>query len=427
MSSTPRRPGTTTTRSRCRAPRATRSARSSSRPRSPTRRPCIGAMAGAGRAAAALPRRRAQQLKWFAYVASLMLGALLLAAVSLARRTSRSATPSATSAGARSCCSSSSGCRLAMGVAILRHRLYDIDVVINRTLVYGALTATLGATYLGARAADRPRRRPVEPRDRGLDARGRGAVPARRARGSRRAVDRRFYRRRYDAERTLEAFGARLRDELDLEALGADLRERRAGDGAARARLAVAEERAVKLWLATARRRRCSPRRVCSSIAALHVDARPTTSASAASAASSFVARPRSRSRPSARSSVARVPGQPDRAGLLPDGRDPRRRRPACSSTPTGRCTSRPAAARAATPRRGCRTSGCRSCFGLLGVALAAVPATAGCRRAAGAGLLARLRRDRPHRDRLRAAPGPARRAVRTHRQPARDRRGRSG
>ena len=171
--------------------------------------------------------RQRLQMKWFAFASGLLAvllglavaGELVAGLLGFERPLALRLLQDAVSA-------SAVGLPLAIAIAVLKHDLYEIDVVINRTLVYGTLTVILAGTYLGlvlllqlalspltegnelaiavstiaAAALFRPARRHVQA-----------------------LVDRRFYRRKYDATHILASFGGRLREEVDLDALRAEL------------------------------------------------------------------------------------------------------------------------------------------------------------------------------------------------------------
>jgi hypothetical protein len=119
------------------------------------------------------------------------------------------------------------GLPTAIGIAVLRYRLYDIDVVINRTLVYGALTVSLALVYFGGVVGLQRLLSPVVGESNQLAvvastlAVAALFTPLRRRIQS--FIDRRFYRRKYDARKTLEAFSTKLREASDLDGLNGEL------------------------------------------------------------------------------------------------------------------------------------------------------------------------------------------------------------
>jgi hypothetical protein len=118
---------------------------------------------------------------------------------------------------------------IAIGIAILRYRLYDIDLLINRTLVYGSLTLMLALVYFGGVTATQAVFRALTGQEEQpqltivVSTLVIAALFTPLRRGIQSFIDRRFYRSKYDARKTLEDFSAQLRDETDLNALSEDL------------------------------------------------------------------------------------------------------------------------------------------------------------------------------------------------------------
>jgi hypothetical protein len=174
-----------------------------------------------------------QQIKWIALAGSvvgLLLSTVLgLIIVSEVMRGSVDSTPLWLQGLLFVMLLSFTGVPVAIGFAVLKYRLYDIDLLINRALVYGSLTVSLAVVYFGGVTVTQAIFRALTSQEEQPQL----AVvvstlviaalftPLRRRIQS--FIDRRFYRRRYDAAKTLEAFSAKLRDETDLDALSDDL------------------------------------------------------------------------------------------------------------------------------------------------------------------------------------------------------------
>jgi hypothetical protein len=162
------------------------------------------------------------QLKWLSYSGGLV-ATCILAAIPL--EASAASSETATNISNFVITASLATIPIAVGVAILRYRLYEIDRIINKTLVYGLLTAILVAGYVGSvlllqallPVAD------DSPAAVAVSTLAMAALFGPLRRRVQDVVDRRFYRSRFNAVRTVEEFGSRLRSETDLDALSADL------------------------------------------------------------------------------------------------------------------------------------------------------------------------------------------------------------
>jgi hypothetical protein len=173
-----------------------------------------------------------EQIKWLAFAASFvgltyfgtLASGLLLAPESY---TTNETAPLWVSLSQLLSYISFAGVPIAIGFAVLKYRLYDIDIIINRALVYGSLTATLVALYFGGIIVLQRTFVFVTGEESTLAVVASTLAIAALFNPLRRRiqvlVDRRFYRRKYDAAKTLEAFSMKLRDETDLDALNDDL------------------------------------------------------------------------------------------------------------------------------------------------------------------------------------------------------------
>ena len=164
-----------------------------------------------------------QQLKWFVYAATVLASGIILA-YTVSRIVN---IPWLTWVGFILVITGAVSIQIAVGVAILKHRLYDIDVIVHRTMVYGSITLMLALFYFGSVAALQYVFGLLtgEGNTLAIVASTLGIAtlfnPLRRRVQS--FIDQRFYRRKYDAARTLEEFGIQLRDETDLDRISEEL------------------------------------------------------------------------------------------------------------------------------------------------------------------------------------------------------------